>query len=270
MNAPASGAYLRGGVTLAANASDDTAVAAVQFRVDDLNLGTEDTAPPFTLSWDTLKIADGTHALTAVARDAAGNSAVSAPVPVTVVNAIFETFEDGDAAGWVSDGLGSWAVATQNGNWVFRQSNNTVVANRAYLEASNWGDQLVEADVMLNSASGNNRFFGVVARYRSATDYYYFVLRTNNTAELKRLANGVAANVVAPRVLPFTVTPGVTYRLTLEVVGSWLRAYVNGQLLMEGSDTTFASGRAGLLTFFSDVSVDNVHADPSPNAPVLP
>lgn len=270
LTAPAPGAYLRGGVTLAAEASDDTAVAAVQFRVDGLNLGSEDTAPPFTLPWNTLKIADGTHTLTAVARDTAGNTAESAPVTVTVVNAIFETFEEGSAAGWVSDGLGSWAVVTQNGNRVFRQSNNTVVANRAYLEASNWGDQLVEADVMLNSASGNNRFFGVVARYQNANNYYYFVLRTNNTAELKRLVNGVAANVVAPRALPFTVTPGVTYRLSLEVVGSWLRAYVNGELLMEGPDSTFASGRAGLLTFFSDVSFDNVHADPSPNAPVLP
>jgi hypothetical protein len=270
LTAPVSGAYLRGGVTLTAEASDDTAVAAVQFRVDGLNLGSEDTAPPFTLSWNTLKIADGTHTLTAVARDIFGNTAASAPVGVTVTNAIFETFEDGLAPGWISDGLGSWAVTTQNGNRVFRQSNNAVVANRAYLEASDWGDQLIEADVTLNSTSGNNRFFGVVARYRSANDYYYFVLRTNHTAELKRLANGVAANIVPPRALPFTVTPGVTYRLTLEVVGSWLRAYVNGQLLMEGSDSTFASGRAGLITFFSDVSFDNVHADPSPNAPVLP
>jgi pectate lyase len=238
--------------------------------VDGSNLGSEDTAPPFTLPWNTLKVTDAAHTLTAVARDAAGNTAESAPVAVTVTNAFFETFEDGSAANWVAEGLGSWAVATQNGNRVFRQSNNTVVANRAYLAASDWADQLVESDVTLNAASGNNRFFGVVARYRGPNDYYYFVLRTNHTAELKRLANGVAANVVAPRALPFTVTPGVTYRLTLEVVGSWLRAYVNGQLLMEGPDSTFASGRAGLLTYFSDVSFDNVHADPSPNAPVLP
>ena len=270
LTAPAANAYLRGEVTLAADADDDTGVVAVQFRVDGTPVGSEDTAAPFSLSWDTLKVADAAHTLTAVARDAAGNTTESAPVAVTVTNAIFETFEDGSAPDWVSDGLGSWAVTMQNGNHVFRQSNNTVVSNRAYLEPSNWGDQLVEADVMLNAASGNNRFFGVVARYRGVNDYYYFVLRTNGTAELKRLANGVAANVVPPRTLSFAVTPGVTYRLTLEVIGSWLRAYVNGELLMEGSDSTFASGRAGLLTYFSDVSFDNVHADPSPNAPVLP
>jgi hypothetical protein len=270
LTAPAPGTHLRGVVTLAAEASDDTAVAAVQFRVDGANLGSEDTVAPFTLSWNTLHAADGAHTLTAVARDVAGNTAGSAPVAVTVTNAIFETFEDGNASGWISDGLGSWAVTAQNGNFVFRQSNNTVVANRAYLEPSNWGDQLVEADVTLNSASGNNRFFGVVARYQGASDYYYFVLRTNHTVELKRLANGLAANIVPPRALPFAVAPGVTYRLSLEVVGSWLRGYVNGELMMEGTDSTFASGRAGLLTFFSDVSFDNVHVNPSPNAPVLP
>jgi pectate lyase len=65
------------------------------------------------------------------------------------------------------------------------------------------------------------------------------------------------------------VAVGTTYRLRLEVVGSTLKGYVNDELKIQGSDTTFASGRAGLLAFFSDIAFDDVHIDPTPSSPVL-
>jgi hypothetical protein len=58
----------------------------VQFRLDGANLGVEDTATPYSISWDTRTASNGSHTLTAVARDAAGNTATSATVPVTVAN----------------------------------------------------------------------------------------------------------------------------------------------------------------------------------------
>src|SRR5205823_5352431 len=71
-----------------ANASDNVGVAGVQFKLDGANLGTEDTAAPYSRTWDTTTAANGsTHTLTAVARDAAGNTATSASVTVTVSNA---------------------------------------------------------------------------------------------------------------------------------------------------------------------------------------
>jgi len=76
-----------GTVTVAANASDNVGVAGVQFRLDGANLGAEDTSAPFSISWNTLGAANGTHTLTTIARDAAGNSTTSAAVTVTVSNA---------------------------------------------------------------------------------------------------------------------------------------------------------------------------------------
>jgi hypothetical protein len=49
-------------------------------------LGAEDTAAPYSISWDTTSAADGAHTLTAVARDTAGNTAESSPVIITVNN----------------------------------------------------------------------------------------------------------------------------------------------------------------------------------------
>jgi hypothetical protein len=83
---PANGALVSGVITLSASASDDVGVAGVQFRVDGANVGAELVTSPYSTQWTTTAVTDGTHTLTSVARDAAGNVAASAPVTVTVAN----------------------------------------------------------------------------------------------------------------------------------------------------------------------------------------
>ena len=61
-------------------------VAGVQFLLDNNALGAEDTTAPYSVSWNTTTAANGTHTLTARARDITGNTATSAPVTVTVAN----------------------------------------------------------------------------------------------------------------------------------------------------------------------------------------
>jgi hypothetical protein len=88
LTAPAAGATLSGtAAVLSAQASDEIGVAGVQFKVDGSDIGPEDTVAPYTISWNTLPASNGSHVLTAVARDAAGNTATSSPVSVTVDNA---------------------------------------------------------------------------------------------------------------------------------------------------------------------------------------
>lgn len=86
VTAPASGDTLTGVVTLSAAAGDDAGVAGVQFRMNGLNVGSEDTAAPFAISWNSSTVPNGTHTITAVARDATGNSTESVGVLVTVSN----------------------------------------------------------------------------------------------------------------------------------------------------------------------------------------
>src|SRR5258706_10620381 len=86
MTSPSPGAYLRGTTAVGANATDNVAVAGVQFRLDGANLGAEVTTSPYGLSWNTAAATNGAHSLTAVARDAAGNVTTSAVVTVTVSN----------------------------------------------------------------------------------------------------------------------------------------------------------------------------------------
>jgi len=80
------GATLSGTTTLTATVSDDVGVAAVQFKVDGVDLGLEAVSPPYAVAWNTSAAADETRTLTAVARDAAGNVRTSPPVLVRVRN----------------------------------------------------------------------------------------------------------------------------------------------------------------------------------------
>jgi hypothetical protein len=84
-NSPAGGSTLSGNVTLTASATDNVGVASVQFKVDGTNIGQPVTAAPYTISWDSRTVANGSHMLYAIARDAAANTASSA-VSVTVDN----------------------------------------------------------------------------------------------------------------------------------------------------------------------------------------
>ena len=61
-------------------------VTGVQFKLDGANLGTAVTKSPYTLSWNTAAIANGSHKLTATATNSSNLSATSAAITVNVQN----------------------------------------------------------------------------------------------------------------------------------------------------------------------------------------
>ncbi len=87
LTAPGSGATVSGSnVTVSASASDAVGVVGVQFRLDGVDIGAEDTVSPYSVTWNTVTVTNGSHQLTAVARDAAGNTTTSAARTVNVNN----------------------------------------------------------------------------------------------------------------------------------------------------------------------------------------
>jgi hypothetical protein len=85
VTSPPSGSRVGGTVSVAAKVSRP--VAGVQFLLDGVNLGAEDTTAPYAVSWDATAASDGWHTLSAVARDVSGLRYASDPVTVRVSNA---------------------------------------------------------------------------------------------------------------------------------------------------------------------------------------
>jgi hypothetical protein len=91
LTAPAAGATVKGMVTLTATAMASSTynltITSVAFMVDATAVGTATTAP-YSVSWDSTKVANGSHQITAKATDNAGDTATTTvAVNVTVGNA---------------------------------------------------------------------------------------------------------------------------------------------------------------------------------------
>jgi len=80
---------LTGTVTLEAVLADKVKVTSVDFLVDGKLLATDKEAP-YSVEWDTSKVADGEHSLQARGNVAEGVTIVSKPLKVTVANGASE------------------------------------------------------------------------------------------------------------------------------------------------------------------------------------
>ncbi|WP_257447935.1 extracellular catalytic domain type 1 short-chain-length polyhydroxyalkanoate depolymerase [Archangium lipolyticum] len=112
---PTAGATVAGAINLAATATDNIGVTKVEFLIDGTVVGQgvpAQQAGPYQYSWNTTSYATGLHTLQARASDAAGNTALSGAVSVTVDQGsvrFTERFSNNgpDNAGW---SLTEWAL----------------------------------------------------------------------------------------------------------------------------------------------------------------
>ncbi len=89
ITAPGEAASVSGTVSISVHASDDTSVASVEIQLDGKDLGLaapSGQAGTYSLSWDTPAVPDGTHRLSALASDAAGNLTIVS-ISIVVSNA---------------------------------------------------------------------------------------------------------------------------------------------------------------------------------------
>ena len=112
VSSPVEGASLSGTITMTANAADNIGVVGVQFAIDGVNTGAEATTAPYSTPWNTLTATNGSHTVTAVARDAAGNTTTSAAVTVSVSNVATENQQPG-SDNWAIVGVAADDVGKQ-------------------------------------------------------------------------------------------------------------------------------------------------------------
>jgi hypothetical protein len=113
ISSPSGGSTVSGTTTYSANASDNVGVTKVDFFVGSSLVGS-DTSSPYSISWDTTTLANGTYSLTTRAYDAAGNVGTSSAVSVNVSNStgscgiteqllLNPGFESGNNGNWTAD-----------------------------------------------------------------------------------------------------------------------------------------------------------------------
>jgi glucose/arabinose dehydrogenase len=88
INSPNSGDTVSHVAILSSEATDNLAIANVEFYVDGASVGIDSVAP-YSINWDTTAVANVPHVVTAVARDHSGNQTTSDPVNVSTLNPAF-------------------------------------------------------------------------------------------------------------------------------------------------------------------------------------
>ncbi|MFL6036057.1 MAG: FG-GAP-like repeat-containing protein [Gaiellaceae bacterium] len=116
LTSPADGATVGTSASLGADASDDAAVAKVEFLADASVFATDTTAP-YSATWVTTSLAAGVHRLAARATDLSGNVTTSAERTVTVDNAPPETtIASGPSTAAASTSAGFGFAASEAGS----------------------------------------------------------------------------------------------------------------------------------------------------------
>jgi hypothetical protein len=159
---------------------------------------------------------------------------------------------------WTSAPANAWSIVPYNSGTEHAYRQSLLTGTPRAVNGGPTRDQIVSAIVWPRAFNAGvaNPFVGLMARHVDDSNHYYVALFRDKAALRKRV-NGVHSTL---KEVPFTVTPGVPYRVRLEAIGSSLRLYVNDTLRAEAQDATLPTGRYGLITFNATADFDNFRA----------
>ncbi len=135
ISAPTTGSTVSGtSVTITATAADNISLTGVQFKLNNsTNIGSEDTASPYSITWNSTTVVNGNYGILAVARDAAGNMATSTSISVTVNNSTSSgsSSSGGGGGGGGSSGGGGGGTSSSGGSGSSGSSSSSNNSNKA-------------------------------------------------------------------------------------------------------------------------------------------
>ena len=217
-----------------------------------LNVYLNGAAEPVLTATDA-SLPQGSMALSMWGADASFDNVVATPNAQSTL--LSDNFNDGNAAGWTA-GAGTWSVVNDgSGAIVYQQSN---LVGDAYATAgSGWTNQIIEADLRATAfdSAPTEDWLGIGGRYTDFNNHYYVTLRNSNTLILRKVVGGTFTSLDSTA---FTVSPGVTYHVRLEMIGTSIKVYIDGTLLLEATDSALPTGGVILRTFRASVLYDNV------------
>jgi len=175
---------------------------------------------------------------------------------------IQHTFAGATPTGWSTSAGSAFSIVRHGVSRVLRQSDAvSPITHAAVLDASDWTNQSVQADVRLLAFGGTGNWSGLATRYRGAGSHYRVTVRNSGVVTLSRAGGGVVTPLASTT---FAIALNRPYRLRLESIGTRHRVYMNGVSVLDVDDTALKSGRAALLTHRASAVFDNVVASPTP------
>lgn len=211
-----------------------------------------------------LRVAISGQRIAAAAQDPAAVYVFELPSDLSQPALVQENFQTGNGGNWTPIAGSSFSVVSAGTSRVYRQSSVASGAG-SYLTNMDWKDQSIQADVRPTAFDGPDRWFGLAVRRTDAANYYYVTVRSSNAIDLKRMRNGSFVTLASA---PLPVQLNRNYRLRVEAVGTWIRAYVDGALAIEARDSALTHGQAGVQMYKARADYDNIVISPNAFLPM--
>src|SRR5262245_11874324 len=270
LTAPSGSAPVSGTITISANASDDVGVAGVTFLVDNVVVGNQDTTSPYSVSWDTTAVANGTHTIVARARDTSNNSTDSAPLTVTVSNtqiaglvAAYSFDEGTGTAANDSSGQGNAATLRNGVAWVTGQHDKAVSFDGAndYITIANSASTNISGNALTLSmwinpqplAGGDSVVISKFWNTNMTSPYYQYGLELGggNRTDFYIGTSSGPKIAFGGTTLPYNQW---TY-LAITFDGSQVRTYANGTLVNTQTLSASITARGNAMNIGADANV---------------
>lgn len=172
-----------------------------------------------------------------------------------------DDFETSNASAWAPSTTGDWSVAS-DGSFVYRQGTVVNTLRVASAGSAAWQNQSVQARVKVLAFGGttvsSSYFAAIYARYTDGDNHYYLALRSDGKISIRRKIAGSNASIGSAITPGALIATGTWYTVKLEIVGTTLSSSVDGVLYESVTDTSFASGKAGVGSTNASVVFDDV------------
>ena len=172
VDSPVSWSTVSETISITATAIDDTGVVWVQFKIDGTNIWTEDTSSPYSTSFETTLLSNGTHTITATARDAAWNTFTSTGVIVTVDNVVLPPSANLILNPSVETSINAWTRPASWFKWRYGNNDTTFVYPVSGID----GNKAININITRHVDGNAKWYFADVAvstgvTYRYTQDY---------------------------------------------------------------------------------------------------
>jgi len=158
-----------------------------------------------------------------------------------------DDFQDGDMAGWLyydeTIGPSNWHV---DGGYLVETSNigAELRGTHAVAGLSSWQDYTLSVDLAVT----DNDYIGVVFRYQDSQNYYRACVSSQaGRIRLDKIENGVLINLDILTMM----WPLCSFNISVDVRGAAIKVFLNQQEYFDVSDTSFASGKVGVMSCYS-------------------
>ncbi len=170
----------------------------------------------------------------------------------TLYQEVFNSYPNGSQPlNWYHDPF----YSVQNGKY---QTVGSLSWNIAFYQGQTFTDfNYTETATGLSNCGQQPPVLGIAFRIQNRLNLYFFWLDIDKVSIIKMVAGHMTAIGVGHK-NGITITPLGTFKLNVVVVGSDIKAYVNGIFQMEATDATFSQGFVGVNTYHCNSAFDNL------------